>query len=584
MTNHVAGAARANEEERERAKGQTFSTEEDETLRKARTQPGWTWKGIASQLPGRSEQVAHDRWRLLLQRGQAEVAPPSIKRWSAQEDATLRKARGQPGWTWKEIASQLPGRSEQAAITRWQLLQRGQAEVAPPPSKRWSAQEDATLRKACGEPGLTWEGITLQLPGRSEQAAVERWRLLQDQQAAPRQRSSWSAQEDDTLRKARTQPGWTWNGIASQLPGKSEFAAKYRWQLLQRGQSEVAPPSSRDWSAQEDATLSKARRQPGWTWEGITSQLPGRTVRAARGRWKHLQRGQSEVAPPHCRTSTWSAQEDATLSKARRQPGWTWKEITLQLPGRSESAASTRWQFLQRGQSEVVMPHYRTWSAQEDATLRKARAEPGWTWEGIASQIPGRTEKTAYDRWRYLQRGQSEVAPPSSKSWSAQEDATLLNGREQQGWTWKEITSQLPGRSEGAATERWRLLQRRQSEVALSSSKRWSAQEDATLLNAREQPGWTWKGITSQLPGRSKGAAQERWRLLQRGQSEVAPPSSTRWSSQEDATLLNAREQPGWTWKGIASQLPGRSELAARDRWARLQQQDAQVGEDGSTC
>ena len=225
-TNHVAGAAKANEEERERAKWQKFSAEEDETLRKARTQSGWTWKGIASQLPGRSEQVAHDRWRLLLQRGQAEVAPPSIKRWSAQEDATLRKARGQPGWTWKEIASQLPGRSEQAAITRWQLLQRGQAEVAPPPSKRWSAQEDAMLRKACGEPGLTWEAITLQLPGRSEQAAVERWRLLQDQQAAPRQRSSWSAQEDDTLRKARTQPGWTWEGIASQLPGKSEYAAK----------------------------------------------------------------------------------------------------------------------------------------------------------------------------------------------------------------------------------------------------------------------------------------------------------------------------------------------------------------------
>ena len=62
MTNHVAGAARANEEERERAKGRAFSTEEDDTLRKARGQPGWTWKEITSQLPGRSERATRDRW------------------------------------------------------------------------------------------------------------------------------------------------------------------------------------------------------------------------------------------------------------------------------------------------------------------------------------------------------------------------------------------------------------------------------------------------------------------------------------------------------------------------------------------
>ena len=47
---------------RERAKGRAFSTEEDDTLRKARGQPGWTWKEITSQLPGRSERATRDRW------------------------------------------------------------------------------------------------------------------------------------------------------------------------------------------------------------------------------------------------------------------------------------------------------------------------------------------------------------------------------------------------------------------------------------------------------------------------------------------------------------------------------------------
>ena len=55
--------------------------------------------------------------------------------------------------------------------------------------------------------------------------------------------------------------------------------------------------------------------------------------------------------------------------------------------------------------------------------------------------------------------------------------------------------------------------------AAPPSSKRWSAQEDATLRKAREQPGWTWKGITSQLPGRSEHSVSHRWRVLQRVQS-----------------------------------------------------------------
>ena len=198
MTNHVAGAARANEEERERAKGRAFSTEEDVTLRKARWQPGWTWKEITSQLPGRSERATRDRWTRLQQQdarvgGEGSAPPgsypPALVFWSAQEDATLRKARAEPGWSWKGITSQLPGRSKEAARERWRLLRQQDAQVgeggsAPPGQMVWSAQEDDTLSKALGQPGWTWMGIASQLPGRSEKAARERWIRLRDQQAA----------------------------------------------------------------------------------------------------------------------------------------------------------------------------------------------------------------------------------------------------------------------------------------------------------------------------------------------------------------------------------------------------------------
>ena len=419
MTNHVAGAARANEEERERAKWQKFSAEEDETLRKARTQPGWTWKawsaqedatireartqpgwtwkGIASRLPGRTEKMAYMRWRHL-QQGQSEVAPPSSKHWSAQEDATLRKARGQPGWTWKGIKSQLPGRTQKAAFERWRHLQRGQSEVAPPSSKSWSAQEDATLLNAREQPGWTWKGITSQLPGRSEHAALKRWQLLKDQQAAPRRRSSWSAQEDATLSKARRQPGWTWEGIASQLSGRSEGAAQKRWRLIQEEQTAPQYTSNSKWSAQEDATIRKARAKPGWTWRGITSQLPGRSHRAASEHLRQLQRAQSrqtageEGWETEDGSGTEEGRETEEETERRTEEGReTEEERELEEGSGTEEERETE-DGSGTGGCQI-------WSAREDHTLRQGVEElPGRSAEGIRARWTSKIQQTVEAR------------------------------------------------------------------------------------------------------------------------------------------------------------------------------------------
>ena len=341
MTNHVSDAARANEEEREGAKGQKFSTQEDETLRKARTQPGWTWEGIASQLPGRSPRAAYMRWRLL-QRGQSEVVPSSNKRWSAQEDATLRKARGQPGWTWK--------------------------------------------------------GITSQLPGRSEHAALKRWQLLKDQQAAPRRRSSWSAQEDATLSKARRQPGWTWEGIASQLSGRSEGAAQKRWRLIQEEQTAPQYTSNSKWSAQEDATIRKARAKPGWTWRGITSQLPGRSHRAASEHLRQLQRAQSRQTAGE---EGWETEDGSGTEEGRETEEETERrtEEGRETEGEreiEEGSGTEEGLETEEGSGTVGCP---TWSAREDHTLRQGVEElPGRSAEGIRARWTSKIQQTVEAR------------------------------------------------------------------------------------------------------------------------------------------------------------------------------------------
>ena len=346
MTNHVAGAARANEEERERAKGRAFSTEEDVTLRKARWQPGWTWKEITSQLPGRSERATRDRWTRLQQQdarvgGEGSAPPgsypPARVFWSAQEDATIRKARAEPGWSWKGITSQLPGRSKEAARERWRLLRQQDAQVgeggsAPPGQMVWSAQEDDTLSKALGQPGWTWMGIASQLPGRSEKAARERWIRLRDQQAAPRQGRSWNAQEDATLLNAREQPGCTWKGIASQLlsqlPGRSEKAAKERWKRLQRVQSrQTAGEEERE--TEEGSGTEEGRETE--EWRGTEE---GRETEAGSG----TEEGRGTVEFP-----VWSAREDDTLRQGVEELGCRWHAMASRLPGRSEEGIRARW-------------------------------------------------------------------------------------------------------------------------------------------------------------------------------------------------------------------------------------------------
>ena len=57
-----------------------------------------------------------------------------------------------------------------------------------------------------------------------------------------------------------------------------------------------------------------------------------------------------------------------------------------------------------------------------------------------------------------------------------------------------------------------------------------------------------------------------------RRRSQVAALPRKEWSSQEDETIRKGVEQLGCRWRVIASQLPGRSDDAVRNRWSRLQE------------
>mmetsp|Transcript_1704 Transcript_1704/g.2213 ORF Transcript_1704/g.2213 Transcript_1704/m.2213 type:complete len:350 (+) Transcript_1704:104-1153(+) len=92
-----------------------FSEEEDETIRKLAQDDGnkSDWRFIASQVSGRTAKQCRERWQNSLD--------PTLKQgeWSQDEDALLRAAHDRFGNAWGQVVRALPGRSQNMAKNRW---------------------------------------------------------------------------------------------------------------------------------------------------------------------------------------------------------------------------------------------------------------------------------------------------------------------------------------------------------------------------------------------------------------------------------------------------------------------------------
>lgn len=101
-------------------------------------------------------------------------------------------------------------------------------------------------------------------------------------------------------------------------------------------------------------------------------------------------------------------------------------------------------------------------------------------------------------------------------------------------------------------------------EPGLLTKRKFTAEEDQLVISmVREWGTNAWMTIAKAIPNRSPRQCRERWKHY------LAPGlSNTPWDIREDCVLRRQYSMLGPKWAAMRDSLPGRSDVAIKNRWA----------------
>lgn len=174
-------------------------------------------------------------------------------------------------------------------------------------------------------------------------------------------------------------------------------------------------------------------------------------------------------------------------------------------------------------------PRRPRWNASEDAALITA-ANENQKYDDIAKLFPNRTVDGVKCRIKLLQRS-GALQPKPTKRWSAEEDAILKDAR-RRGLSLREVSELLPGRSRRCI--RSHVLHMTYTDLVDLDKKHvpYSPEEDAELKHCRNVLGLSYPTIATRLPGRPSLSLRHRYRAITPA-AERGKPRQERWRDDE---------------------------------------------------
>jgi hypothetical protein len=267
---------------------------------------------------------------------------------------------------------------------------------------------------------------------------------------------------------------------------------------------------------------------------------------------------QRTEAPHQASRRSWSAEEDAKLIDAVKKCGKYWVAAAALVPGRTNEQCRARWV---EALDPNITPKMGKWTAEEDAKMMDAVTKYGKNWVVVAALVSGRNRGDCSARWA------NHLAPSANHTnrqmgrWTAEEDAKLMDAVTTYGKDWDAVTALVPGRRNFQCRQRWA----RSLDPSLDRKRgKWKAGEDAKLIDAVKKCGKDWVAVTALVPGRTNSQCKQRWlNSLQPDKNRQVG----RWTAEKDAKMMDAVTKYGKNWVVVAALVSDRTSLQCRQRW-----------------
>jgi hypothetical protein len=275
----------------------------------------------------------------------------------------------------------------------------------------------------------------------------------------------------------------------------------------------------------------------------------------------------SSRAPRRC----WKPEEDAELIAAIKKHGNAdWVAVAVGVPGRRNIQCRQRW--LTNLDHISDRPAGKRWTAEEDAELIAAVKKHGdANWVAAAAGVSGRTNNQCRERWL---NNLDPTSDRASGKWTVKEDAELIAAVKKIGNTdWAAVAASMSGRTNRQCRKRWL------SNLDPTSDRvtgKWTAAEDAELLEAEKRHGNNWVAVAADMSGRTNVQCCQRWVYVLDPARE--PKTGKHWTAEEDAELIEAEKRHGNNWVAVAADMTGRTNRQCCRRWVYVLDPKKSVG------